>query len=209
MDYRYFPEPDLPPLVIDEAWLEEVRRSLPEMPDAKKIRYVAEWGIAPADAHFLSGEPDLAAYFERAAARSGNPRAAANWVGSELIGRLNAAKSGIDRSPVAPEALGDLVKLIDAGTISGKIAKTIFEEMFETGGEPGTIVRERGLVQITDEGAVAAVVEKVIAESPSQVAQYRAGKSAAIGWFVGQVMKASQGKANPALVNKILKEKLG
>jgi aspartyl-tRNA(Asn)/glutamyl-tRNA(Gln) amidotransferase subunit B len=209
MDYRYFPEPDLPPLVIDEAWLEEVRRSLPELPDAKKIRYVAAWGIAPADAHFLSGEPDLAAYFERAAARSGNPRAAANWVGSELIGRLNAAKVEIGRSPVTPEALGDLVKLIDAGTISGKIAKTVFEEMFATGGAPGAIVREKGLVQITDEGAVAAVVDKVIAESPAQVAQYRAGKAAAIGWFVGQVMKASQGKANPALVNKLLKEKLG
>jgi len=209
MDYRYFPEPDLPPLVIEDAWLREVKRSLPELPAAKKVRYVTQLEIASADAHFLSSEPALADFFERTAARSGNPRASANWVASELIGSLNAAKSGIDRSPVTPESLGDLVKLIDSGIISGKIAKTVFEEMFATGGAPDAIVRDKGLVQITDEGAVAAVVDKVIAENPSQVAQYRAGKAATHGWFVGQVMKASQGKANPALVNKILKEKLG
>ncbi|MBI3450903.1 MAG: Asp-tRNA(Asn)/Glu-tRNA(Gln) amidotransferase subunit GatB [Acidobacteria bacterium] len=209
MDYRYFPEPDLPPLLVDEAWLEELRKSIPELPVEKKIRYVTSLGLAPKDAHFLSGEPALAGFFETVAARSGNPRAAAAWVGSELMGRLNAAKSDIRRTPVAPESLGDLVKLIDAGTISGKIAKTVFDEMFETGGAPEAIVRAKGLVQIKDEGAIGAVVDKVIAESPSQVEQYRAGKGAALGWFVGQVMKASGGKANPGLVNKLLKEKLG
>jgi len=209
MDYRYFPEPDLPPLVLDEAWLEELRKSIPELPVDKKIRYVAELGLAPADAHFLSGEPALAGFFEKVASRSGNPRAAAAWVGSELMGRLNAAKSDIQRSPVLPQAIGDLVKLIDAGTISGKIAKTVFDEMFETGGAPEAIVRAKGLVQISDEGAIAAVIDSVIAESPTQVEQYRAGKAAALGWFVGQVMKASGGKANPGLVNKLLKEKLG
>jgi len=209
MDYRYFPDPDLPPLLVGEAWIEEVALSLPELPSAKKARYVAGMGLAPADAHFLSGEPGLAEFFEKAALRSGNPRAAANWVGSELIGRLNAAKLGIDRSPVTPEGLGDLIGLIDGGTISGKIAKTVFEEMFDTGGLPAAIVKAKGLVQITDEGAIAGVVDQVIADNPAQVAQYRAGKTAAMGWFVGQVMKASQGKANPALVNRLLKERLG
>ncbi len=209
MDYRYFPEPDLPPLVIQEAWIEEVRRSMPELPAERKARYVRDLGLTPADAHFLTLEPQLAEYFEKAAARSGNPRAAAAWVATELMGSLNAAKADVGASPVRPEALGDLVRLIDAGTISGKIAKTVFEEMFATGGAPEAIVREKGLVQITDEAAVAAVVERVIAENPAQAAQYRSGKTATLGWLVGQVMKASQGKANPGLVNRILKEKLG
>jgi aspartyl-tRNA(Asn)/glutamyl-tRNA(Gln) amidotransferase subunit B len=209
MDYRYFPEPDLPPLVVEESWIEETRRSLPELPDVRKARYIGDLGLAPADAHFLSSEPDLAAFFDRVAARSGSARASANWVLTELLGRLNEAKLDLARSPVAPEPLGDLVKLIDAGTISGKIAKAVFEEMFATGRSPESIVKQKGLVQITDEEAVAGLVEKVLAENPRQADQYRAGKAATLGWLVGQVMKASGGRANPALVNRILREKLG
>ena len=209
MDYRYFPEPDLPPLVVEDSSIEEVKRSMPELPAAKKTRFIGAWGLTPADAHFLSLEPALAAFFEKAADRSGNPRASANWLATELIGRLNAGKSDITASPVAPEALGDLVKLIDGGTISGKIAKIVFEEMFATGGSPETIVRDKGLVQITDESAVSAIIDGIIADNPAQVEQYRSGKRATMGWFVGQVMKVSEGKANPGLVNKILKDKLG
>jgi len=209
MDYRYFPEPDLPPLVVDDAWVETIRAAVPELPAAKKARYVGDLGLPPADAHFLSSEPALAGFFEKAAGRSGNPRSTANWVLTELMGRLNESKREVSQSPVSPESLGDLVKAIDSGRISGKMAKNVFEEMFATGGRPGDIIEAKGLVQIADEGAIAEVVDEVLARSAAQVEQYRAGKTAALGWFVGQVMKASGGRANPALVNKILKEKLG
>jgi len=208
MDYRYFPEPDLPPLIIEEQFIEEVRRTLPELPQARRKRFIGEMGLPPQDAGFLTLEKPLADYFETVARASGDPRAAANWVASELLGRLNAAKLGIEGSPVTPESLASLIRLINDGTISGKIAKTVFDEMFAGSGEPDVIVARHGLTQITDESAIVAAVEKVIADNPSQAALYRGGKTATLGWFVGQVMKTTQGKANPALVNKILKEKL-
>jgi aspartyl-tRNA(Asn)/glutamyl-tRNA(Gln) amidotransferase subunit B len=209
MDYRYFPEPDIPPLVLEESWLEEVKRTLPELPAARKARYVREWSLPEQDAQFFTLDPATAAYLERAVEGSGNARASANWVQTELMGRLNEAKKTIEESPVAPEALADLVKLIDAGTISGKIAKTVFEEMFDNGGDPGIIVKEKGLVQITDESEIVALVEEVVSGNPEQVKQYRGGKKATLGWFVGRVMKVSGGRANPKLVNKLLQEKLG
>ncbi len=208
MDYRYFPEPDLPPLIIEEQVIEEIRRTLPELPQARRERFIREMGLPPQDAGFLTLEKPLADYFESVARASGDPRAAANWVASELLGRLNAAKMGLERSPVTPDALASLIRLINDGTISGKIAKVVFDEMFAGAGEPSAIVARQGLTQITDESTIVAAVEKVIADNPSQAALYRGGKTATLGWFVGQVMQATGGKANPALVNKILKEKL-
>jgi aspartyl-tRNA(Asn)/glutamyl-tRNA(Gln) amidotransferase subunit B len=208
MDYRYFPEPDLPPLVVDDAWLEEVRRGLPELPQTRRARLMREHGLSARDAAFLTLEKPLADYFEAAARACGNSKAAANWIGSELMGRLNAERLGIERSPVAPSSLAALVRLIDDGTISGKIAKAVFDEMFAGAGEPEAIVREKGLVQVSDEAAIAAAVENVIADNPAQAETYRKGKTATLGWFVGQVMKATGGKANPGLVNRILREKL-
>ncbi|HET9480323.1 MAG TPA: Asp-tRNA(Asn)/Glu-tRNA(Gln) amidotransferase subunit GatB [Candidatus Polarisedimenticolia bacterium] len=209
MDYRYFPEPDLPPLEIDEGWLEQVRTGLPELPQARRERFLSGYGLSPQDASFLTLERPIADYFETAAAASGNAKATANWLGSELTGRLNAAGLGIGASPVKAESLGALVRLIDDGTISGKIAKAVFDEMFAGGGEPADIIKAKGLVQITDASQLAAVVDQVMAGNPSQVELYRKGKTATLGWFVGQVMKATGGKANPALVNQLLKEKLG
>jgi aspartyl-tRNA(Asn)/glutamyl-tRNA(Gln) amidotransferase subunit B len=209
MDYRYFPDPDLPPLEIEQAWIDELAGEIPELPAARKARYIAAWEIPEQDANFLTAEPKLSAYFEAVAERSGNPRASGNWVISEMQGRLNEAGLDIEDSPVEAGSLGNLIKTIDAGTISGKIAKTVFDEMFKSGGEPDAIIKSRGLLQISDEGQLQGMVAQVIADNPSQVEQYRAGKKAALGWFVGQVMKASRGQANPGLVNKLLKEKLG
>jgi aspartyl-tRNA(Asn)/glutamyl-tRNA(Gln) amidotransferase subunit B len=208
MDYRYFPEPDLPPLVIDEDWIERVRASLPELPHARRARFIAEYDLPSRDAAFLTLERPLADFFETVATESGQPRTAANWVITELIGRLNAARKGIEDSPVRPPSLAALIRLIEDGTISGKIAKTIFDEMFTGGGEPAAIMKRKGLEQISDEGRIVAIVEKILAENPSQVETYRRGKTATLGWFVGQVMKATGGKANPKKVNTVLREKL-
>ncbi|HEY3174535.1 MAG TPA: Asp-tRNA(Asn)/Glu-tRNA(Gln) amidotransferase subunit GatB [Candidatus Polarisedimenticolia bacterium] len=208
MDYRYFPEPDLPPLVVEDAWIEEIRSSLPELPRQRRARLMREHGLSARDATFITLEKPLADYYEAVAAASRNPKAAANWVCSELIGRLNAARLTIDRSPVPPASLSALVRLIEDGTISGKIAKSVFDEMFAGGGEPAEIIRRKGLVQISDEASIEAAVDKVLADNPGQLETYRKGKTAAFGWFVGQVMKATGGKANPGLVNEILKKKL-
>ncbi len=209
MDYRYFPDPDIPPLLVDDAWIERVRAQIPELPAARRARFIAQHGLTPKEASFLALEKPLADFFEGAASGSGNPHAAAAWVANELIGRLNAAGLTIAVSKVSPEALASLIRLIDDQTISGKIAKTVFDEMFATGEPPDAIVKRSGLTQITDEASIAAMVDTVIAQNPGQAEQYRGGKTAALGWFVGQVMKASGGKANPTLVNKLLKEKLG
>ncbi|HET6373941.1 MAG TPA: Asp-tRNA(Asn)/Glu-tRNA(Gln) amidotransferase subunit GatB [Candidatus Polarisedimenticolia bacterium] len=208
MDYRYFPEPDLPPLEMDDAYVEKIRGALPELPHARRERFLQGYALSSQDASFLTLEKPLADYFEAVAKASGNPKAAANWVTSELMGRLNASKIGIEASPVPPGALAELIRLIEDGTISGKIAKTVFDEMFTDGGAPAEIIGRRGLTQISDEQSLAAAVQKIIDDNPSQVEVYRKGKTATFGWFVGQVMKATGGKANPGLVNKILKEKL-
>jgi aspartyl-tRNA(Asn)/glutamyl-tRNA(Gln) amidotransferase subunit B len=205
-DYRYFPDPDLLPLVLEAAWVERLRGELPELPDAKKTRFIADYRLRAEDAAVLVAERATADYFERVAAGR-DPKAAANWVMGDLFGALKKKGLGIDESPVAPKALGALIDLVADGTISGRIAKDVFAEMVETGSAAGDIVAHKGLRQLSDEGAIAAAVDAAIAANPAQVAQYKTNPKV-LGFFVGQVMKATAGKANPALVNRLLREKL-
>lgn len=207
-DYRYFPEPDLPPLVITREWVEEVRRSLPELPDARRERYMKEYGLPAYDAAVLTATREIGDYFEACVKLYPQPKTVSNWVMGELARLLNATGLEISASPVRPGQLAALLKLMDGGTISGKIAKTVFEEMFNTGKDPEVVVEERGLVQITDENEIKTVVREVIANNTKVVADYKQGKDKALGFLVGQVMKATRGKANPALVNRLLKEAL-
>jgi aspartyl-tRNA(Asn)/glutamyl-tRNA(Gln) amidotransferase subunit B len=205
-DYRYFPDPDLLPLVLDAAWVEGLRRSLPELPDAKKARFIA-WGLAPADAELLVAEPAHAAYFE-AVVQGRDPKLAANWVTGELFALLNRTGAAIEESPITAVALGALIDLVADGTLSGRLAKDVFAAMAETGKSARQIVEERGLRQLFDTGAIEAAIEAVLAREADKVAEYRAGKDKLFGFFVGQVMKATQGKANPALVNEVLRRHL-
>jgi len=207
-DYRYFPDPDLVPLVIDEEWVEDIRRSLPELPDAKRERYVREYALPAYDAGVLTSTKELADFFEACVRAYPNPKIVGNWIMGDLLRLLNANNMEIDGCRIKPGQLASMLQLMDRGTISGKIAKTVFEEMFASGKDPDTIVKEKGLVQISDEGAIAAVVDGVIAGNPKTVEDYRAGKEKALGFLVGQVMKATKGKANPELVNRLLKERL-
>jgi aspartyl-tRNA(Asn)/glutamyl-tRNA(Gln) amidotransferase subunit B len=211
-DYRYFPDPDLLPLALDPDWVEEIRRTLPELPDEKKTRFIREHGLSAYDASVLVAEKATADYYEEllsAGARERrDPKTAANWVISELFGLLNKAGKAIEDSPVPAAALGGLVDLIADGTISGRIAKEVFAEMFESGTEAADIVKARGLEQVSDARAIEALVDKVVEQEADKVAEYRAGKEKLFGYFVGQVMKASQGKANPQLVNEVLRRKL-
>jgi aspartyl-tRNA(Asn)/glutamyl-tRNA(Gln) amidotransferase subunit B len=206
-DYRYFPDPDLLPVVLEKGFVEQLKETLPELPDAKKARFIAEYGLTVEDAGVLVAERETADFFE-AAAKGRDARLAANWVMSELFARLNRAELALARSPVSPDGLGGLLDLIADDTISARIAKDVFNEMFETGKDAATIVDEKGLKQITDTGAIEGAVDAVIAASPDNVAQYKGGNQKVIGWFVGQVMKATQGKANPKLVNELLRKKL-
>jgi aspartyl-tRNA(Asn)/glutamyl-tRNA(Gln) amidotransferase subunit B len=206
-DYRYFPDPDLLPLEFDQAYVDALAVHLPELPDAKKARFIADYGLSPYDAGVLVAERDSADYFE-AVAKGRDGKQAANWVINELFGRLNKEGRGIAASPVSAAALGELVDLIGDGTISGKIAKDVFEIAWSEGGSPRAIVETRGLKQLTDTGAIEQAVEAVIAANPDKVEQVRA-KPTMIGWFVGQVMKETGGKANPQAVNALLKGKLG
>jgi len=207
-DYRYFPEPDLPPLEVSDAWIEGLRAGLPELPETRRRRFMKDYELSADESFTLTGQRELADYLEQTAEASGNPRATANWVLTELLRELKNASIDITECKVSPEGLGSLIRLIDDGTISGKIAKEVFADMFATGKPPEEIVREKGLVQITDIGAIEKVVDEVIAANPKEVEAFRAGKTALIGFFVGQVMKASGGKANPKAVNEILKSKL-
>ena len=208
-DYRYFPEPDLPPLVVRAAWVEEVRRALPELPAAQaSAASCAEHGLPDYDAGVLTSSREVADYFETVAAESGNPKAASNWVMNEVLRKLNEDEAPLPECKVRPEALAEMIRLIDGGTISGKIAKDVFEKMWARGDGPGAIVEQEGLAQVSDEGALAAQVAEVIAASPEQVASYRNGHTATLGWFVGQVMKRTGGKANPGVVNALLKKAL-
>jgi aspartyl-tRNA(Asn)/glutamyl-tRNA(Gln) amidotransferase subunit B len=207
-DYRYFPDPDLPPLVLDAAWVEELRAGLPELPDARRERYGRDFGLSAYDAHVLVLEKETAAYFEEVA-RGRDPKAAANWVMGDLFAALNRTKRGIEDSPVKAADLGAMLDLIADDTLSGKLAKEVFEAMVETGKPPGAIVEERGLRQVTDSGAIEAVVRSVMEANAGKVAEYRGGKDKLFGFFVGQVMKAMAGKSNPALVNDVLKKLLG
>jgi len=206
-DYRYFPDPDLLPLEIEQAWVDDIAASLPELPDEKKARFVTEFGLSEYDAGVLTAEVANATYFEKVAeGRDG--KLAANWVINELFGRLKKEDHSIEDSPVSPEQLGKIVGLITKGDISGKIAKNLFEIVYTEGGDPEAIVEERGMKQVTDTGAIEAAVDEVIAANPAQVEKAQQNPKLA-GWFVGQVMKATGGKANPAAVDALVKAKLG
>ena len=206
-DYRYFPDPDLLPLELQQDWVDQIRVSLPELPDQKRERFKSELGLSEYDASVLAADKDRADYFETVA-EGRDAKLASNWVNNELFGRLNKEGMGINDSPVSAQQLGGLVALIKDGTISGKIAKDVFEIVWSEGGDPAQIVEERGLKQVTDTGAIEAVIDQLIADNPDQAASVKE-KPKAMGWFVGQVMKAMQGKANPQAVNQILKDKLG
>jgi aspartyl-tRNA(Asn)/glutamyl-tRNA(Gln) amidotransferase subunit B len=206
-DYRYFPEPDLPPLVLTQDWVEQLKASLPELPDVRRARYVA-MGLTPYDAHVLTLEKETAAFFETVA-RGRDAKMAANWVTGDFFAALNRLKRDIADPPVTAENLGGLLDLIADNTISGKIAKDVFEIMLETGKTPGKIVEERGLKQVTDTGAIEAAVKDVLAKNADKVAEYKSGKDKLFGFFVGQTMKAMAGKGNPALVNEVVKRLLG
>ncbi len=206
-DYRYFPDPDLLPLVLDEDWVAELKAGLPELPDAKRARFVSEYGLSPYDAGVLVAEQAVAAFFEAVAAGR-DPKPAANWIIGDLFAALNRTGRDIEDSPVSAGSLGEMLDLMADGTINGRIAKDVFEAMVDTGERPGAIVDARGLRQVTDTGAIDAAVDAVIAANPDKLAQYRGGKDKLFGFFVGQVMKAMAGKGNPALINETLKRRL-
>jgi aspartyl-tRNA(Asn)/glutamyl-tRNA(Gln) amidotransferase subunit B len=206
-DYRYFPDPDLLPLVLDPEMVARLRAELPELPDAKKARFISAYGLSADDAGVLVAEKETALFFERVA-QGRDAKAAANWVMGDLFGALNRLGVGIEQSPVSAEQLGALIDLIADGTISGRIAKEVFAEMVMTSADAATIVEAKGLRQVTDSGPIEAAIDAVLAAQADKVAEYRAGRDKLYGFFVGQVMRATQGKANPALVNELLKRKL-
>jgi aspartyl-tRNA(Asn)/glutamyl-tRNA(Gln) amidotransferase subunit B len=206
-DYRYFPDPDLLPLELTDAQIEDIRKSLPELPDQKKHRFMKDFGLGAYDASVLIAERERADYFE-AVAKGSDAKLAANWVLNELLGALNKDGKTITDSPITAQNLSALIGLISDDTISGKIAKDVFAEMYKTGGNPADIVESKGLKQVTDMGAIEAIIDQVIAENPDNVAAYKSGKDKLFGFFVGQVMKKTEGKANPGAVNDLLKKKL-
>lgn len=206
-DYRYFPDPDLLPLEFSQEFVDKIKANLPELPDEKKQRYMDEMGLSAYDASILVADKAVTEYFERVAAET-DPKQAANWVTAELFGRLNKSHLSIEESPVSPGQLTELLGLIGDNTISGKIAKEVFDIMFDTGKDPSAIVEEKGLRQVTDTGAIESMIDDVLAANQDKVEQYKSGKDKLFGFFVGQVMKASQGKANPKMVNELLKRKL-
>jgi aspartyl-tRNA(Asn)/glutamyl-tRNA(Gln) amidotransferase subunit B len=207
-DYRYFPCPDLLPLEIEQAWVDDIAANLPELPDAKKARFMGDFGLTDYDASVLTADVANAAYFEAVAAEAGDGKLAANWVINELFGRLKKDGAEIGESPVSASQLAGIIRLIVTGDISGKIAKDVFEIVYTEGGDPAQIVESRGMKQVTDTGAIEKAVEEIIAANPAQVEKAKANPKLA-GWFVGQVMKATGGKANPAAVNEIVSAKLG
>ena len=208
-DYRYFPDPDLPPLVIDDAFIDAVARSMPELPAVRRARFIDELEIAPADAQALCADKQTADYLEAVLdGHSFAPRLAANWMLGELFGRMNKEDVALSEQPVTPEQLGMLIKRVDDGTLSGKLGKQVFDALWSGEGQVDDIIDARGLKQITDSGAIETMIDEVIAANPSQLAEYRSGKEKLLSFFVGAVMKASKGKANPAQLNQMLREKL-
>ena len=206
-DYRYFPDPDLLPLVLDEDWIERIRASLPELPDERTTRFMGDYGLSAYDAGVIVAEREVAEFYEKLA-KGRDPKTAANWLTGDLFGQLNKKGLSIAESPVSVERMGKLLDLIADGTISGRIAKEVFELMFESGADPATIIEEKGLKQVSDSGAIEAAIETVLSEQAEKLAEYRAGKDKLFGFFVGQVMKATGGKANPQVLNELLKKKL-
>jgi aspartyl-tRNA(Asn)/glutamyl-tRNA(Gln) amidotransferase subunit B len=207
-DYRYFPDPDLVPLVIDPAWVEKIRAALPELPEQKKDRFIRDYGIPEYDAEILTSSKALANYYEECLNIYDQPKIISNWIMSELLRELKRDEREIEECPVPAGNLAEMLKMIDEGVISGKIAKSVFEDMYRTGKRAQEIVREKGLVQVTDTSAIEKAIDQVLAAHPREVDAYRKGKDKLFGFFVGQVMKATQGKANPQLVNELLKKKL-
>jgi aspartyl-tRNA(Asn)/glutamyl-tRNA(Gln) amidotransferase subunit B len=205
-DYRYFPEPDLPPLVVDESWQTEIRTGMPELPEAKRQRFCRQYGIPDYDAGVLTTSRALADFFEQTVSLGAAPKTAANWIMGDLLRDLKEFGKDIPFSPVRPQAIADLIQLIERGEISGKMAKDVFETMFREGKSPQEVIAEKGLKQITSTAEIEKVIHEVIASNPKTVEQYRAGKRATFGFFVGQVMKITKGQANPGLVNELLKK---
>ena len=210
MDYRYFPDPDLLPVILDDGFIEATRKNLPELPDEKRERFVSQYGLTPYDASVLTSSRELANFFEATErAADGEAKLAANWVMGDLSGALNKANLELTASPVTAHMLGCMIRRISDNTISGKIAKEVFEAMWNGEGDADTVIEKKGLKQVTDTGAIEAAIDTVIANNPKQFEQYRSGQDKLFGFFVGQAMKATQGKANPALLNELLKKKLG
>ncbi|MCA1294468.1 Asp-tRNA(Asn)/Glu-tRNA(Gln) amidotransferase subunit GatB [Paenibacillus sp. alder61] len=207
-DYRYFPDPDLVKIHIDQAWKDRIRASIPELPDARKARYTAEYGLPEYDAGVITSSKPLADLFENSLEYTSDAKAVSNWIMGDLLGYLNSNGLELPQVKLTGQGLGEMINLIEKGTISSKIAKTVFKEMLQSGKLPQQIVEEQGLVQISDEGAILEIVKEVVANNPASVQDYKAGKEKAIGFLVGQVMKQSKGKANPGLVNKLLVEVL-
>src|SRR2546426_1514429 len=210
-DYRYFPDPDLPLLVVDSEWIRTTDRSMPELPESRRRRFIKEYALSEYDAGVLTATRALAEFFEETAGLSGQPKIAANWIMGDLLRFYkdsNADLKDLSESPVSPKMLAEMIALVEKGTISGKIAKTVMEEMYKTGRQAQQIIEEQGLIQISDTGEIEKIVDKVIEENPKSVEQYRAGKTGTLGFFVGQVMKATGGRANPQAVNDLLRKKL-
>jgi aspartyl-tRNA(Asn)/glutamyl-tRNA(Gln) amidotransferase subunit B len=207
-DYRYFPDPDLLPVVVTKESVEKIQKTMPELPMAKFNRFTAQFGLSEADANFLTSELEIAQYFEETAKISAQPKLSANWITSELMAKLNAHQKTIFQSPIRPPALAELIQLIDSKVISGKIGKTVFAEMWEKGLSAGELIKEKSLTQIVDESALEKIINEIVLANPSQVNEFKAGKTKVLGFFVGAVMKATKGQANPDIVNKILIEKL-
>ena len=207
-DYRVFPEPDILPLYIDDAWKERIRQEIPELPDARKKRYVKELGLSEYDAGVLTDSKQMADFFEATAEAGADKKQAANWLMGDLSAYMNKHLKELDELPITPEALAKMVQLIEDGTISSKIAKKVFAELVENGGDPEKIVKDKGLVQISDEGQLREIISEVLDNNEQSVTDYKGGKGKALGFLVGQVMKATKGQANPPMVNKILKEEL-
>lgn len=207
-DYRYFPEPDLVHLDIDEAWKERVRSTIPELPDARRDRYMREYGLSAYDAGLLTTNKAIADFFDEAVQAGADPKGAANWMTGELLGYLNATGKELQETRITPAGLAGMLGLIQKGTISTKIAKDVFKELVEKGGDPEQIVKEKGWVQISDEGELAKIVAQVVAENPQSVTDFKNGKDRALGYLVGQVMKATRGKANPQMVNRLIREQI-
>ena len=208
-DYRYFPDPDLVPIVIDDTWVEEIRKTIPELPEQKRERFISSYDIPEYDAGVLTSSKPLADYFEQCTSNFTQPKIISNWIMGDLLRELKKDGKNIKECPISPSALVDLLKLIDSGVISGNIAKGVFEEMYQTQKPADRIVEEKGLKQITDSSAIEQIIDEVIQANPSQVEEFRGGKEKVLGFLVGQVMKASKGKANPGMVNKLLKKRIG
>lgn len=207
-DYRYFPEPDLAPFTVSEEYIEDIRKTLPELPDERRERYIANFGLSSTDAQYMTNDKDTSDYFEKVVAAGADPKASVNWIMGEFSSQLSNAGIEIAKAPVTPENLAKLLALIAKGTISGKIAKKVFAEMWKDGADPEEIVKAQGLVQISDTGALKELVVKVIANNPKAVEDFKAGKKKAVGALVGQIMKETKGKANPKVINELLNDEL-